>query len=114
MEEGVLRTIRIPSNLLCLSDKLFEANYENPFKQRKLEFNKNKINNKGNTFHNSNLPVINWRNKIKNNENINDNNNEEEKAHRETEIKYKKNKNKENLNKIKNRQLKIELFNKAY
>ena len=96
MEEGVLlRTIRIPSNLLCLSDKLPEANYENPFKQRKLEFNKNKI---------------------KNNENINDNdNNEEEKAHRETEIKYKKNKNKnkENLNQIKNRQIKIELFNKA-
>ena len=117
MEEGVLlRTIRIPSNLLCLSDKLPEANYENPFKQRKLEFNKNKINNKGNTFPNSNLPEINCRNKIKNNENINDNdNNEEEKAHRETEIKYKKNKNKtkENLNQIKNRQLKIELFNKA-
>ena len=117
MEEGVLlRTIRIPSNLLCLSDKLPEANYENPFKQRKLEFNKNKFNNKGNTFPNSNLPEINCRNKIKNNENINDNdNNEEEKAHRETEIKYKKNKNKnkENLNQIKNRQLKIELFNKA-
>ena len=113
MEEGVLlRTIRIPSNLLCLSDKLPEANYENPFKQRKLEFNKNKINNKGNTFPNSNLPEINCRNKTKNNDN---NDNEEEKAHRETEIKYKKNKNKnkDNLSQNKNKQLKIELFNKA-
>jgi len=108
MEEGVLlRTIRIPSNLLCLSDKLPEANYENPFKQRKLEFNKNKINNKGNTFPNSNLPDIKCINKTRNE------NNEEQKVHRETELKLKKNKIDENLIPIKKKELKIELFNKA-
>ena len=110
MEEGVLlRTIRIPSNLLCLSDKLPEANYENPFKQRKLEFNKNKINNKGNTFPNSNLPEIKCGNKTKKE----NDNNEEEKVHRETELNYKKNKKGENLLKIKKNNLKLELFNKA-
>ena len=110
MEEGVLlRTIRIPSNLLCLSDKLPEANYENPFKQRKLEFTKNKINNKGNTFPNSNLPDIKCINKTRK-ENIN---NEEQKVHRETELKLKKNKIDENLIPIKKKELKIELFNKA-
>ena len=110
MEEGVLlRTIRIPSNLLCLSDKLPEANYENPFKQRKLEFNKNKINNKGNTFPNSNLPEIKCGNKTKKE----NDNNEEEKVHRETELNYKKNKKEENLLKIKKNNLKLELFNKA-
>ena len=110
MEEGVLlRTIRIPSNLLCLSDKLPEANYENPFKQRKLEFNRNKINNKGNTFPNSNLPDIKCINKTKN-ENIN---NEEQKVFRETELKLKKNKIDENLIPIKRKELKIELFNKT-
>ena len=110
MEEGVLlRTIRIPSNLLCLSDKLPEANYENPFKQRKLEFNRNKINTKGNTFPNSNLPDIKCINKTKN-ENIN---NEEQKVFRETELKLKKNKIDENLIPIKRKELKIELFNKT-
>jgi NIMA (never in mitosis gene a)-related kinase len=110
MEEGVLlRTIRIPSNLLCLSDKLPEANYENPFKQRKLEFNRNKINTKGNTFPNSNLPDIKCINKTKN-ENIN---NEEQKVFRETELKLKKNKIDENLIPIKKKELKIELFNKT-
>ena len=100
MEEGVLlRTIRIPSNILCLSDKLPEANYENPFKQRKLNFDKNKINNKGNTFPSSVLPEINVRNKNKKE------NNEEEKVHRETEIKYKNNK--------KGKKICIDLFNKA-
>ena len=100
MEEGVLlRTIRIPSNILCLSDKLPEANYENPFKQRKLNFDKNKINNKGNTFPNSVLPEINVGNKNKKE------NNEEEKVHRETEIKYKNNK--------KGKKINIDLFNKA-
>ena len=111
MEEGVLlRTIRIPSNLLCLSDKLPEANYENPFKKRKMEFNKNKVNNKGNTFPNSNLPEINCRNKTKNENNKEE---EEEKVHRETDIKYKKNKKEENSIPIKKKQLRIELFNKA-
>ena len=110
MEEGVLlRTIRIPSNILCLSDKLPEANYENPFKQRKLEFNRNKINTKGNTFPNSNLPDIKCINKTKN-ENIN---NEEQKVFRETELKLKKNKIDENLIPIKRKELKIELFNKT-
>ena len=110
MEEGVLlRTIRIPSNLLCLSDKLPEANYENPFKQRKLEFNRNKINTKGNTFPNSNLPDIKCINKTKN-ENIN---NEEQKVFRETELKLKKKKIDENLIPIKRKELKIELFNKT-
>ena len=100
MEEGVLlRTIRIPSNILCLSDKLPEANYENPFKQRKLNFDKNKINNKGNTFPSSVLPEINVGNKNKKE------NNEEEKVHRETEIKYKYNK--------KGKKICIDLFNKA-
>ena len=110
MEEGVLlRTIRIPSTLLCLSDKLPEANYENPFKQRKLDFNRNKINTKGNTFPNSNLPDIKCINKTKN-ENIN---NEEQKVFRETELKLKKNKIDENLIPIKRKELKIELFNKT-
>ena len=100
MEEGVLlRTIRIPSNILCLSDKLPEANYENPFKQRKLNFDKNKINNKGNTFPSSVLPEIIVGNKNKKE------NNEEEKVHRETEIKYKNNK--------KGKKICIDLFNKA-
>ena len=100
MEEGVLlKTIRIPSNILCLSDKLPEANYENPFKQRKLNFDKNKINNKGNTFPSSVLPEINVGNKNKKE------NNEEEKVHRETEIKYKNNK--------KGKKICIDLFNKA-
>ena len=100
MEEGVLlRTIRIPSNILCLSDKLPEANYENPFKQRKLNFDKNKMNNKGNTFPCSCLPEINVGNKNKKE------NNEEEKVHRETEIKYKKNK--------KAKKIGIDIFNKA-
>ena len=100
MEEGVLlRTIRIPSNILCLSDKLPEANYENPFKQRKLNFDKNKINNKGNTFPSSVLPEINVGNKNKKE------NNEEEKVHRVTEIKYKNNK--------KGKKICIDLFNKA-
>lgn len=36
MEEGVLlRTIRIPKNLLCLSDKLPEANYDNPYPKKR-------------------------------------------------------------------------------
>ena len=36
MEEGVLlRTIRIPKNILCLTDKLPEANYDNPFPKKK-------------------------------------------------------------------------------
>ena len=110
MEEGVLlRTIRIPSNLLCLSDKLPEANYENPFKQRKLEFNRNKINTKGNTFPNSNLPDIKCINKTKK-ENLN---NEEQKVYRETELKLKKNKLAQNLIPIKRKELKIELFNKV-
>ena len=114
MEEGVLlRTIRIPSNLLCLSDKLPEANYENPFKQRKLKFNKDKNNTKGNTFPNSCLPEINCGNKTKK-ETINT---EEEKVRRETEINYKKNKNKiddnNNTVTIKKKNLGIDLFNKA-
>ena len=83
MEEGVLlRTIRIPSNILCLSDKLPEANYENPFKQRKLNFSKNKmnkINNKGNTFPNSNLPDINCGKQKKDNEKTITNNNKKKK-----------------------------------
>jgi len=112
MEEGVLlKTIRIPSNILCLSDKLPEANYENPFKQRKLQFNKNKINNKGNTFPNSCLPQINCGNKIKDIINT-----EEEKGHIETEIKYNKNKkdeNANNINNIKKKSTGIEIFNKA-
>ena len=108
MEEGVLlRTIRIPSNILCLSDKLPEANYENPFKQRKLKFDKNKINNKGNTFPSSCLPEINCGNKNK--KEI-----EDEKVHRETEIKINKNKKDENTNySLKKKKLGIDLFNKA-
>ena len=113
MEEGVLlKTIRIPSNILCLSDKLPEANYENPFKQRKLQFNKNKLNNKGNTFPNNSLPQISCGNK-NNKDNIN---NEEEKAHIETEIKYKKNNKDENIDNNDNKNKKklgIESLNKA-
>ena len=108
MEEGVLlRTIRIPSNILCLSDKLPEANYENPFKLRKLKFDKNKINNKGNTFPNSCLPEINCGNKNK--KEI-----EGEKVHRETETQIKKNKKDENKNySLKKKKIVIDLFNKA-
>ncbi len=109
MEEGVLlRTIRIPKNILFLSDKLPEANYENPYQKVKnkkdgsVEKNNDKINNinnKGNTFPNSCLPDINLKfKKKKQNENNNNTiNNEEEKVHRETDI------NINNLNKnIKN------------
>ena len=109
MEEGVLlRTIRIPKNILFLSDKLPEANYENPYQKVKnkkdgsVEKNNDKINNinnKGNTFPNSCLPDINlkFKKKKQNENNTNTINNEEEKVHRETDI------NINNLNKnIKN------------
>ena len=109
MEEGVLlRTIRIPKNILFLSDKLPEANYENPYQKVKNKKDGsvekdndkiNNINNKGNTFPNSCLPDINLKfKKKKQNENNNNTiNNEEEKVHRETDI------NINNLNKnIKN------------
>ena len=109
MEEGVLlRTIRIPKNILFLSDKLPEANYENPLQKiknkkegsvekdkdknkEKDKINNNTINNincKGNTFPNNCLPDINL--KIKKKKLIEYNNkilvNEEEKVHRETDI----------------------------
>ena len=120
MEEGVLlRTIRIPSNILCLSDKLPEANYENPFKQRKLNFSKNKmnkINNKGNTFPNSNLPDINCGKQKKDNEKTISNNNkeqEEEKVYRETEKIKKNKKSNDNMVIIKRKNLGLDLFNKA-
>ena len=120
MEEGVLlRTIRIPSNILCLSDKLPEANYENPFKQRKLNFSKNKmnkINNKGNTFPNSNLPDINCGKQKKDNEKTITNNNkeqEEEKVYRETEKIKKNKKSNDNMVIIKRKNLGLDLFNKA-
>ena len=120
MEEGVLlRTIRIPSNILCLSDKLPEANYENPFKQRKLNFSKNKINkinNKGNTFPNSNLPDINCGKQTKDNEKTITNNNkeqEEEKVYRETEKIKKNKKSNDNMVIIKRKNLGLDLFNKA-
>ena len=120
MEEGVLlRTIRIPSNILCLSDKLPKANYENPFKQRKLNFSKNKmnkINNKGNTFPNSNLPDINCGKQKKDNEKTITNNNkeqEEEKVYRETEKIKKNKKSNDNMVIIKRKNLGLDLFNKA-
>ena len=120
MEEGVLlRTIRIPSNILCLSDKLPEANYENPFKQRKLNFSKNKINkinNKGNTFPNSNLPDINCGKQKKDNEKTITNNNkeqEEEKVYRENEKIKKNKKSNDNMVIIKRKNLGLDLFNKA-
>jgi len=109
MEEGVLlRTIRIPNNILFLSDKLPEANYENPYqkvknkKEGSIEKNNEKNNNKGNTFPNNSLPDINCKNlKRKQNESNKNLNNEEEKAHRETDINlnnklYKNRKNSKN------------------
>ena len=121
MEEGVLlRTIRIPKNLLFLSDKLPEANYDNPYQKIKnkkdgsIEKNSDKTNNinnintnKGNTFPNSCLPDINLNiKKKKQNENNNNNtiNNEEEKVRRETDINNNMYKNRKNIlqNKILN------------
>ena len=109
MEEGVLlRTIRIPNNILFLSDQLPEANYENPYqkvknkKEGSIEKNNEKNNNKGNTFPNNSLPDINCKNlKRKQNESNKNLNNEEEKAHRETDINlnnklYKNRKNSKN------------------
>ena len=110
MEEGVLlRTIRIPKNILFLSDKLPEANYDNPLqkiknkKEGSVEKDKDKIsndNNKGNTFPNTCLPDIKCNIKKRNqNDNNTINSNEEEKVHRETDI---------NINNIyKNRKINI-------
>ena len=109
MEEGVLlRTIRIPKNILFLSDKLPEANYDNPLQKIKnkkegsveKDKDKNNDNNKGNTFPNSCLPDIKCNIKKRNqNDNNTINSNEEEKVHRETDI---------NINNIyKNRKINI-------
>ena len=104
MEEGVLlKTIRIPKNILCLTDKLPEANYDNPYHKKKFkkegsiekdnDKDKDKINNntnidcnKGSTFPNNCLPDIN--SKIqKRNGSINSNlSSEEEKVHRNTDL----------------------------
>ena len=106
MEEGVLlRTIRIPQNILFLSDKLPEANYENPYQKikNKKSMEKNnsveKHNDKGNTFPNSCLPDINSKIKKSKQKDSNNNtiNNEEEKVCRETDI----NINNNNIPKIK-------------
>ena len=102
MEEGVLlKTIRIPANILCLTDRLPEANYDNPYHKKKfkkegsLEKNNDKSNNntnndnqKGSTFPNNCLPDINLKIKKRNqNGNSNSNNlSEEEKVHRNTDI----------------------------
>ena len=64
MEEGVLlRTIRIPKNILCLSDKLPEPNYDdsNVHKVSKDKKEKSSLINKINTFPNSSLPDINMK-----------------------------------------------------
>ena len=117
MEEGVLlRTIRIPKNILCLTDKLPEANYDNPFPKKKikkegnLERNNDKIgnntnsniNNKGNTFPNSCLPDINCKINHKMNENNITLPHEEEKIHRETDSNKNLSKNKKNKKNSKN------------
>ena len=101
MEEGVLlKTIRIPKNILCLTDKLPEANYDNPYHKKKFkkegsiekdnDKDKDKINNntnidcnKGSTFPNNCLPDINSKKKKKNDSNYT---NEEEKVHRNTDL----------------------------
>ena len=130
MEEGVLlRTIRIPKNILCLSDKLPEPNYENPLQKIKnkksMEKNNDKsadISNKGNTFPNSCLPDINSKIK-KNKQNDNNGNNtinvEEEKVCRETDINIKNNlpKNRKKINITQNRSnniLSIDKKNEAH
>ena len=112
MEEGVLlRTIRIPKDILFLSDKLPEANYDNHYQKSKdkkegsVEKNKEKVDsniNKGNTFPNNCLPNINSKiKKRKQNESNGNLRNEEEKVHRETDININKNeRNKNNLNSI--------------
>ena len=117
MEEGVLlRTIRIPKNILCLTDKLPEANYDNPFPKKKikkegnLERNNDKIgnntnsniNNKGNTFPNSCLPDINCKINHKMNEKNITLPHEEEKIHRETDSNKNLSKNKKNKKNSKN------------
>ena len=103
MEEGVLlKTIRIPANILCLTDRLPEANYDNPYHKKKfkkegsLEKNNDKSNNnpnndshKGSTFPNNCLPDINLKIKKRNqngSSNINNLSSEEEKVHRNTDI----------------------------
>ena len=102
MEEGVLlKTIRIPKNILCLTDKLPEANYDNPYHKKKFkkegsiekdnDKDKDKINNnntnidcnKGSTFPNNCLPDIHSKIKKKNDSNYT---NEEEKVHRNTDL----------------------------
>ena len=103
MEEGVLlKTIRIPKNILCLTDKLPEANYDNPYHKKKFKKegsldknndkdksnnNTNSDSNKGSTFPNNCLPDINSKIK-KRNDSINSNNlsSEEEKVHRNTDL----------------------------
>ena len=103
MEEGVLlKTIRIPKNILCLTDKLPEANYDNPYHKKKFKKegsldknndkdksnnNTNSDSNKGSTFPNNCLPDINSKIK-KRNGSINSNNlsSEEEKVHRNTDL----------------------------
>jgi NIMA (never in mitosis gene a)-related kinase len=103
MEEGVLlKTIRIPANILCLTDRLPEANYDNPYHKKKfkkegsLEKNNDKSNNnpnndshKGSTFPNNCLPDINLKIKKRNQNGSSNSNNlssEEEKVHRNTDI----------------------------
>ena len=102
MEEGVLlRTIRIPQNILFLSDKLPEANYENPYQKIKNKKSMEKNNSvekhkdKGNTFPNSCLPDINSKIKKSKQKDSNNNtiNNEEEKVCRETDININNNNN---------------------
>jgi len=103
MEEGVLlKTIRIPKNILCLTDKLPEPNYDNPYHKKKFKKegsleknndkdksnnNTNSDSNKGSTFPNNCLPDINSKIK-KRNDSINSNNlsSEEEKVHRNTDL----------------------------
>ena len=95
MEEGVLlKTIRIPQNILFLSDKLPEANYDNPYqkikkikeKSQEKKENMNNDNQKINTFPSTCLPNINSK-IMKRKQNDNSNAFEEqEKLHRETDI----------------------------
>jgi len=75
MDEGVLLlTIRIPKNILFLTDKLPTPNYGNNKKNNEI---KNAIlNNQKNTFPNTNLPDIKIKNKDKKN-NLNSNTIEE-------------------------------------
>ena len=87
-ENELLKTIRIPKNILFLTDKLPGANYINDGKKNKKEMNTSKKN----TFPNNNLPTI--KRKISNrDENINNKSNNIKLINNESQSKINNNNN---------------------